>query len=97
MHYLFHGEIKELSAIAMVAFWIKQVLVLTIVSILFYGSFIVNPKLKEIFARFNENTTPNPTDESEFFALRAKRKKWCNRCMWLGVAVLIVSPILHWL
>lgn len=96
VHLLFHGELRETSTIAAIAFWVKQALVLGIVAILYYGTFVINPKLKEIFARFQEGKEPDPADEDEFFTLRAKRKKWCDKCLWLGILVLLVSPVLRW-
>lgn len=96
VYVLFHGELRETSAIATVAFWLKQALVFGIVAIQYYGTFVINPKLKELFARFREDEQPDPADEAEFFATRAKRKKWCDRCLWLGVLVLLVSPLLRW-
>lgn len=96
VYLLFHGHLKETTPIVMAAFWVKQVLVLGMVAIQFYGTFFINPELKEIFARFKEGEPPNPADEKEFFTTRAKRKKWCDRCLWLGVLVLVVSPLLRW-
>lgn len=93
---LFHGQLKETSSIVMVAFWVKHILVLGMVAIQFYGTFYINPKIKEIFARFKEGEPPNPEDEKEFFTIRAKRKKWCDRCLWLGILVLVISPLLRW-
>ena len=96
VYLLFHGQLKETSTIASAAFWVKQVLVLGIVAIQFYGTFFINPKLKEIFGRFQEGEQPDPADEKEFFTTRTKRKKWCDRCLWLGILVLLISPLLRW-
>ena len=97
VHLLFHGQLKETSTIALAAFWVKQVLILGIVAILFVGSFFINPRLRELFARFKDGEQPDPDDEKEFFRLRALRRKWCDRCLVLGILVLLVSPVLRWL
>ncbi|MEW6201252.1 MAG: hypothetical protein AB1546_04705 [bacterium] len=96
VHLLIHGRLKEMTTIAMAAFWMKQLLVLGMVAIQFYGAFYINPKIKEIFARFREGETPNPKDEKEFFTIRAIRRKWCDRCLVLGILVLIISPFIRW-
>jgi len=96
VYYLFHGQMKEMSTPAMTAFWVKQVLVLGIVAIQYYGTFVINPRIRELFARFKEGEVPKPEDEKAFFAVRATRKKWCDRCLWLGILVLLVTPVLRW-
>ncbi len=95
VHIPFHGQLEQVSTLAMVAFGVKHVFVIGIVGILFYGTFIINPKLKELFAKFKEGEPADPETEKKFFALRGVRKKWCDRCLVLGVLVLLVSPILR--
>ncbi len=95
VHILFHGQIKQVSTVGWVAFGVKHAFVLGIVGILFYGTFIINPKLRELFARFKEGEPADPETEKQFFALRGVRKKWCDRCLVLGVLVLLVSPVLR--
>ncbi len=96
VYFLFHGELRETSAVAAAGFWVKQALVLGMVAIQFYGAFVLNPRLKELFARFGPGQTPDPHDEAEFFRVRALRKKWCDRCLWLGILVLVVTPLIRW-
>jgi hypothetical protein len=96
VYYLFHGTLKEVSTVAMVSFVIKLVLVAAIAAILFVGSFYFNPKLKELFAQFQKDQIPDLEIEKQFFALRARRKYWCDRCWQLGIIVLIVSAVLRW-
>ncbi len=95
VHLLFHGQLKEMSTVGLVAFGVKHAFVLGIVGILFYGTFIINPKLKELFSKFKEGEAADPETEKAFFALRGVRKKWCDRCLVLGVLVLLVSPVLR--
>ncbi len=95
VHLLFHGQMKEVSTVAVVALGVKLVFVLGIVGILFYGTSVINPKLKVLFAKFKEGEPADPETEKQFFALRGVRKKWCDRCLVLGVLVLLVSPVLR--
>ena len=96
VYFLYHGQLRETSSIAAAGFWVKQGLVLGMVAIQFYGAFVLNPRLKELFARFGPGRTPDPRDEAEFFRVRALRKKWCDRCLWLGILVLVVTPLIRW-
>ena len=96
VYLLFHGALRETSTVALTAFWVKQVLILGIVVIQFYGTFYLNPRLKELFSRFQDGVVPSLEDENAFFTTRAMRKKWCDRCLVLGILVLIVSPIVRW-
>ena len=96
VHYLFHGMFKGLTTVGWIALGLKLAAVAGMAVILYGGTFIFNPKLKELFARFKSEDAPDPKVEQEFFALRARRKYWCDRCWNLGVIVLIASAILRW-
>ena len=96
VHLLIHEELKEMTTVGTAAFWLKQVLVLAMVSIQMYGTFYINPKLKELFAKFKDGVDPVPEEEVAFFALRGQRKMWCDRCLIIGILVLLVSPVLRW-
>ena len=95
-NYLFHGTIEDVSTLALVALTVKLALVAGMAVILYVGSFFFNPKLKELFAQFGPDQTPDPEIEKQFFSLRARRKYWCDRCWQLGVLVLIASAVLRW-
>ncbi len=95
VYFLLHDQVKATSTAVIVAFGVKHVFVLGIVGILFYGTFVINPKLKELFAKFKEGEPVDPETDKKFFALRGVRKKWCDRCLVLGVLVLLLSPILR--
>jgi uncharacterized membrane protein len=95
VYLLFHGALKDFSSIALAAFILKHVLVLGITGILFYGTFVINPRIKEMFSKFKSDEEPEEEAVREFFSLRAKRKKWCDICLVLGFLVLLVSPILR--
>ena len=96
VHLLFHGTVHELSAVGWTALLLKHFFVAGIAAILYVGTFIFNPRLKELFAQFNPGESPDSKIEQEFFALRARRKYWCDRCWQLGVGVLILSSVLRW-
>ncbi|MFQ6039455.1 MAG: hypothetical protein ACE5PV_01260 [Candidatus Poribacteria bacterium] len=95
VYLLFHGALKEFSSIALVAFILKHILILGIVGILFYGTFFINPKIKELFSKFKPDEEPDEEVVKEFFSLRALRKRWCDVCLVLGILVLLISPILR--
>ncbi len=95
-YYLFHGRLKEVTTLALVALAVKLVLVAGMAVILYVGTFYFNPKLKELFAQFRADQPPDPGIEKQFFSLRARRKYWCDRCWQLGVLVLIASAVMRW-
>lgn len=95
VYFLFHGALKEFSSIALAAFILKHIFILGLVGILFYGTFFINPKLKELFSKFKSDEEPEEEVVKEFFSLRAKRKKWCDVCFVLGILVLLITPILR--
>ncbi|MCK4943643.1 MAG: hypothetical protein KAS65_08695 [Candidatus Aminicenantes bacterium] len=96
IYVLFHGELKEMSIIGIIALGIKLLAVAGITVILYVGTFYYNPKLKELFARFQPEQNPDPEIMKQFFAIRALRKYWCDWCWRFGVLVLIASAILRW-
>ena len=74
---------------------LKHILVLAMVAIVFYNSFIVQPKINEIFAKFLPDTQPQEEVKKQFFSFRTTRKKWCKVCFVLAILVLAVTPILR--
>ncbi len=96
VYFIFHGAFKEMGTATLIALVLKLVFVAGIAVILYVGTFYFNPKLKELFAQFRADQPPDAEIEEKFFALRALRKYWCDRCWQLGVLVLIVSAVLRW-
>lgn len=96
VHYLFNGAFAEMTTIGSIALGIKLLAVAGMAVILYWGTFVFNPKLKDQFAGFSAEETPDPKLEQEFFALRGRRKYWCDRCWNLGLIVLIASAVLRW-
>jgi hypothetical protein len=90
-HYLFHGELRSMHLVAMIAMALKLIAVFGVAiwgMRIFFG---LNPKLRERFARFEPGTAPDPAQEQEFFRFRARRKALCDTCFWFAVAVLVFS------
>ncbi|MCL5280275.1 MAG: hypothetical protein M1376_10255 [Planctomycetes bacterium] len=57
VHLLFHGTIMNLAVSGWIALGVKLTAVAGIGAILYWGTFVFNPKLKELFARFPANGT----------------------------------------
>jgi uncharacterized membrane protein len=96
VHYLFYGAFKELTMIGWIALAVKLSAIGGMAFILYWGTFIYNPRLKDLFAKFEPDSKPDPDIEQEFFALRKLRKFWCERCWNLGLIVLVATAILRW-
>ena len=63
-------------------------------AIMFIIFFQLNPRLRDLFASFSAGSEPEPANEKEFFAKRARRKALCETCLNFAVAVLIFSAFL---
>ncbi len=85
-----------MTTVGGIALGVKLASVAGIAVILYWGTFVFNPKLKEMFARFKADERPDPEMEKEFFALRARRKYWCDRCWNLGLILLVATAVLRW-
>ncbi len=89
--YLFSGAFRDLHIVAAVAIGLKLASVvgmMVIMGIVFLG---LNPRLREIFAKFEPDRAPNPELEQEFFQKRARRKALCETCLKFAIAVLVFS------
>ncbi|MBI5408015.1 MAG: hypothetical protein HZA14_01460 [Nitrospirae bacterium] len=95
VYYAFHGQMKEFNQTVFIAFVLKHIFVLGMVSIAFYITFFINPKIKEAFSKFSPDTAPDEETVNKFFGLRAKRKQLCKVCFVFALLVLIVSPLLR--
>ncbi|MBI5049402.1 MAG: hypothetical protein HZC11_00630 [Nitrospirae bacterium] len=94
-YYAFHGELREFDSTVFTAFVLKHIFVLGMVTIAFYISFFVNPKIKDIFSKFSPDAAPQEETVNTFFALRAKRKKLCKICFVFAILILVISPVLR--
>lgn len=94
-YYVFHGELREISSIAFVAFLLKHLFVLGMVIIAFYISFSINPRIREAFLKFTPDKTPDEEISKQFFSFRAKRKKLCKICFVFALLILVISPVLR--
>lgn len=95
VHYVFHGKMQEIGSSVFTAFILKHVFVFGMVSIAFYITFFVNPKIKDIFSKFSPGQPPQEDMVKAFFGLRAKRKKLCKICFVFAILILIISPMLR--
>ncbi|MCC7069957.1 MAG: hypothetical protein IT383_01460 [Deltaproteobacteria bacterium] len=94
VHYAFHGALRELHVVAMVALVVKLTAIAGMMGIMFVIFFRLNPRLRELFTGFAPDAPPNPDDEREFFAKRARRKALCETCLKLALVVLVASAFL---
>ena len=93
-HLLFQGALKEMHVVATVALALKLLAVLGMMVIMFIIFFRLNPRLRELWASFSPDGSPEPNEEKEFFETRARRKALCETCLKFAVAVLVFSAFL---
>ena len=93
-HYAFHDALKVLHPVAHWALALKLLCVGGMVVIMWRIFFGLNPRLRELFARFEPGKAPIPDEEKEFFAKRARRKALCEICLKFAVGVLVFSAFL---
>ena len=93
-YYLFHGAFRELHPVAWVAFAFKLLGVFSMMVIMGQIFLGLNPRLRELFARFEPGEAPDPELEKEFFSKRARRKALCETCLKFAIAVLVFSAFL---
>ncbi|MBM3878116.1 MAG: hypothetical protein FJ387_00080 [Verrucomicrobia bacterium] len=92
---LFHGHWREVSELALATFALKTLLVFIGFGIVLYGLLKIDPKIQELFAQFKPDFQPPQALLDEFWAWRAKRKKFCKFCLGLAAAILLITPILR--
>ncbi|MCX6943681.1 MAG: hypothetical protein NT173_02780 [Opitutales bacterium] len=95
IYYAFHGHWRETSALALAAFAIKSTLVFGGFGVVLYGMLKIDPKVQALFAQIKPDAQPPQALLDEFWAWRAKRKKFCKFCYGLAVAILLITPILR--
>lgn len=95
IHRLFHGEWRAVSGLALAAFTAKTALVFVGFGIVLYGMLRIDPKVQALFAQIKPAAQPPQELLDEFWAWRAKRKKFCKVCFGLAVAILVITPILR--
>ena len=92
----FHGEWMQRSMFVYGALTVKTLLVLGGFGIVSYGMFVIDRQIQDLFRSFKPEGQPPQEDLERFFALRAKRKRFCTYCLYLAAAILVISPILHY-
>jgi hypothetical protein len=93
-YYLFHNAFRELHSVALVAIVVKLLFVFGMVVIMIWIFYGENPRLRELFGHFNSSDKPDVAEEQEFFAIRAKRKALCEKCLVFAIVVLVASAFL---
>ena len=95
IHYLFHGEWREVSRLSLTIFSTKTILAFIGLAINIHGVWILGPEIQKTFASFAP--TKQPPDEvlNRFWAFRATRKKLCQVCFGLALTIVIITPILR--
>ena len=93
-HLLFEGSLRDVHAVAAVAIVLKLSFVVAMMVVMFIIFLGINPRLRELFAAFSPDSPPDPEKEKEFFALRARRKALCERCLGFAVLVLLSSAFI---
>jgi hypothetical protein len=93
-HLAFHGAFKQLHTIAWIAVALKLAFVFGMAVIMGIIFLKINPRLRVLFAGFKAGETANPVAETEFFALRTRRKQLCETCLKFAVGVLVFSAFI---
>ena len=93
-YYMFHDTFRELQSVALIALVVKLLFVFGMVVIMIWIFYGINPRLRELFGRFTPSDKPDEAEEQEFFALRAKRKSLCEKCLVFAIFVLVASAFL---
>ena len=94
IYYGFHGEWQQREAIVYVAVTVKTLLVFVGFGIVAYGMLVIDHQIQGLFRQFGPDVQPPQDQLDRFFALRARRKKFCTVCLYLAVAILVITPIL---
>ncbi|OGQ94421.1 MAG: hypothetical protein A2521_17440 [Deltaproteobacteria bacterium RIFOXYD12_FULL_57_12] len=95
IHYGFHGQWREASAMALSIFAAKAVLAAIGLAINTHGVFILAPEINRTFAAFSPVEQPPDELLNRFWALRGLRKSLCGFCFGLALLIVAITPILR--
>lgn len=95
IHFGFHGEWLAASTLSRGALAAKAVLALVGLGIVLHGLWVIDPQVQATFARFEPALDPDDELLNRFWALRARGRRLCQTCFLLGVAILLITPILR--
>ena len=93
-HYLFHGAFRALHPVATIVIALKLACVFAMMVIMGIIFLRLNPRLKDLFARFEPGKEPDHDLEQEFFAKRVRRKELCETCLKFAIGVLVFSAFM---
>ena len=95
IYYGFHGEWQQRTPFIYAALAVKTLLVFLGFGIVNYGMFVIDKQIQSMFRQFKPEEAPPQDQLDAFFALRAKRKRFCKICLGLAVAILAITPLLR--
>lgn len=95
IHYVFHGQWREASNLALAIFSAKTILAFIGLAINIHGFWILDPEIQKTFATFSPKEQPPDELLNRFWALRTTRKKLCRFCFGLALTIVIITPILR--
>ncbi len=93
-HYAFAGAFREIHMVGSIALVMKLLSVFGMMVIMFKIFTNINPRLRELFSEFTPDGAAQQDAETEFFALRARRKALCDTCLKFAFGVLIFSAFM---
>ena len=96
IHYSFHGQWREVSALVLYVFAAKAVLAFIGLAINTHGVFILDPEIQKTFAVFSPSEDPPDELLNRFWALRSLRKNLCTFCFGMALVIVVITPILRY-
>ena len=93
--YAFHGHLSQVTHVDWIVGTAKTVLTLAGTGLVIYGIKVVDPKIQGIFRTFTPGVEPPQEDVARFWALRRSRKKHCQTCFAIALAILFITPVLR--
>jgi hypothetical protein len=95
IHYGFHGEWREASNLSLAIFSAKTILAFVGLAIMIHSVWILDPEIQKTFSTFSPSEQPPDELLNRFWALRTKRKRFCQFCFGLALTIVIMTPILR--
>jgi hypothetical protein len=93
--YGFNGHLTQVTSVDWVVGSLKALLALTGLGIVAYGIKVVDPQIQGLFGSFQPDAEPPAEDLARFWTLRKYRKKLCTVCFWLGLSIVLITPVMR--
>jgi uncharacterized membrane protein len=97
IYYIFHGEFKSVSSIAMAVLVIKHILVFAVFGLMLYMLFRIRTRILEIMYQFDRDKTLDEELSKELVEWRTKRRNTCKTIFFIQMPILILSGMLRFL